>query len=198
MLQPTNALHFPTAMTDAHLSAPPSWPNVPACYGWLSLDARGYWRLKGERIEHGGLRTFLNANYTCDDAGNWLVNNGPQRVYVELEAAPWIVRLMPGGVLQAHTGRNTIASGRVLIDESGRAWLTTDLGPAALDDRDLTTLCAELKDESGRIADDTALMALVEGRSELRLEWRNMPVVRAGSAEIPGLLGFQPHPAVAA
>jgi len=21
------------------------WPNVPHCYGWLALDARGQWRI---------------------------------------------------------------------------------------------------------------------------------------------------------
>lgn len=195
---PPSANDLPTAMTDARIPAPPSWPDVPACHGWLSLDARGHWRLKGERIEHGGLRTFLNANYTCDGAGNWLVNNGPQRVYVELEAAPWILRLMPEAVLQTHTGRNAVASGPVLIDESGHVWLMTDLGPAAIDDRDLTAFCAELKDDCGQIADDAALLALLEGRTDLRLEWRRMPVVRAANAAVPGLLGFQPRPAATA
>ena len=63
----------------------PRWPNVPACYGWLSLDARGRWRLQDETISHPGMIAFLNANYTCEADGSWLVNNGPQRVYVKLE-----------------------------------------------------------------------------------------------------------------
>ena len=80
------------------------WPTVPHCYGWLALDARGDWYLrdeptqlagpfskfKGSRIEHDGLRGFIQRNYECDAAGCWFFQNGPQRVYVELEAAPLI------------------------------------------------------------------------------------------------------------
>ena len=29
------------------------WPNVPAVFGWLELDRRGNWRIKGEKIEIG-------------------------------------------------------------------------------------------------------------------------------------------------
>ena len=47
------------------------WPNVPACFEWLSLDRRGQWRLKGEVIAHRGLITFLNLNYAVDDLGRW-------------------------------------------------------------------------------------------------------------------------------
>jgi len=36
------------------------WPNVPACYGWLSLDRRGQWRMRGEPVTHAGLANFLN------------------------------------------------------------------------------------------------------------------------------------------
>ena len=79
------------------------WPNVPHCYAWLALDARGDWymrddriqaagpfpRVKGSRIDHEKLREFIARNYACDDSGAWFFQNGPQRVYVELEAAPW-------------------------------------------------------------------------------------------------------------
>ena len=27
------------------------WPNVPHCYGWLALDARGDWYMRDERIQ---------------------------------------------------------------------------------------------------------------------------------------------------
>jgi hypothetical protein len=33
-------------------------PEVPACYGWLSLDRRGRWRLRGETVTHAGLKAF--------------------------------------------------------------------------------------------------------------------------------------------
>ena len=83
------------------------WPNVPHCHGWLALDARGDWymrddrvraagpfpQVKGSRIVHDKLLAFIGRNYAVDAQGCWFFQNGPQRVYVELEAAPWIWRL---------------------------------------------------------------------------------------------------------
>ena len=62
------------------------WTDVPAVYGWLSLDCRGRWCLRGEPVSHRGAREFMSRNYACTDAGHWYFQNGPQRVYVELEA----------------------------------------------------------------------------------------------------------------
>ena len=49
------------------------WPNVPHCYGWLALDARGAWRMRdeqaqalhlpGDKIAHAALLGFINRNY---------------------------------------------------------------------------------------------------------------------------------------
>ena len=182
-------------MSDTTPARLPDWPNVPACHGWLSLDARGCWRLKGERVEHGGLFAFLNANYAHDDAGNWFVHNGPQCVFVELEAAPWILRLLPDEALQTHTGRRTKAAAPVLVDEAGRVSLLTDLGPAAIDDRDLALFLAEVKDEHGRGVDEAALFALLAGRPTPALQWRGLPVRFAHGGDIPVLLGFRRQPA---
>ena len=66
------------------LAAIARWPNVPAVYGWLSLTARGEWRLRGERIENAAIRAFFDRNYAGDAQGCWYVQNGPQRVYVAL------------------------------------------------------------------------------------------------------------------
>src|SRR2546422_6290676 len=55
------------------------WPNVPAVYGWLALDRRGNWRIKGQRISNVALREFIARNYECDSQGRWFFQNGPQR-----------------------------------------------------------------------------------------------------------------------
>lgn len=121
------------------------WPNVPHCHGWLALDLRGDWymrderiqragpfpRVKGSRIEHPKLREFIHRNYAHDDDGAWFFQNGPQRVYVQLEAAPFVWRVRatgPGAVeVHAHTGAPaTVRSS--WIDELGRLYLDTDLG----------------------------------------------------------------------
>ena len=67
------------------------WPNVPAVYGWLSLDRRGNWRIKGERIGNAALRDFIARNYLADERGCWFFQNGPQRVFVELAYTPLVV-----------------------------------------------------------------------------------------------------------
>ncbi len=130
------------------------WPNVPHCHGWLGLDARGDWYLrddrtqaagpfpavKGSRIVHEGLREFIHRNYDTDEAGCWFFQNGPQRVYVELEAAPWVWRLAWNGggpQVQSHTGRRAEAHG-VWLDEAGRLFLDTDIGPGIVHSMDMS------------------------------------------------------------
>ena len=118
------------------------WPNVPACRGWLALDARGDWymrddrmqalgpfpRVKGSRIEHDKLRDFIHRNYTRDDDGAWYFQNGPQRVYVELEAAPFVWRVAAQDfALSSHNGLPATARS-AWLDELGRLFLDSDAG----------------------------------------------------------------------
>ena len=120
------------------------WPNVPHCHGWLGLDARGDWYLrdqqtqaagafpfaKGSRIEHAGLLAFIARNYAADAVGCWYFQNGPQRVYVELESAPWVWRLAETGAqlcIETHTARPAQFES-AWLDESGRVFIATDLG----------------------------------------------------------------------
>jgi Protein of unknown function (DUF2946) len=134
-------------MDDIVKQALKKWPNVPHCYGWLALDARGDWymrddriqaagafpQVKGSRIQHEKLREFIERNYLRDDDGNWFFQNGPQRVFVELEAAPWIWRLEApvsddaGPGVKSHTGLSTSVDS-VWVDERGRLFLNTGLG----------------------------------------------------------------------
>lgn len=171
----------------------PPWPQVPACYGWLSLDGRGRWRLKAETITHPGLIAFLNAHYTTDDDGCWFVNNGPQRVYVQLDSAPWILRLQPDGRFVTHAGRPAAIEGPIYLDGEGRVFMRTDAGPAALDDRDLAMLIAELRDAAERPADDASLAALLDGR-DTALNWHGQALVFLGNEAAATRLGFIADP----
>jgi hypothetical protein len=113
------------------------WPNVPHCYGWLALDARGAFRMRdesaqaahqpGDIIRHESLLAFIYRNYDCDSRGAWYFQNGPQRVYVELEATPLIWRVEPDASVHDHTGRPARVQ-RCLLDELGRLYLETDTG----------------------------------------------------------------------
>ena len=37
-------------MDDIVKQAMAKWPNVPHVYGWLALDRRGVWRIKGDAV----------------------------------------------------------------------------------------------------------------------------------------------------
>jgi hypothetical protein len=131
-------------MDDIVKAALKKWPNVPHCYRWLALDARGDWYMRDERIQHAGpfpqvkgsriqhekLREFIERNYEADEQGHWFFQNGPQRVYVQLEAAPWVWRVQWHGATPAvtsHTGRAAEVQS-VWLDEAGRLFLHTAIG----------------------------------------------------------------------
>jgi hypothetical protein len=128
------------------------WPQVPHCHGWLALDARGDWymrddrvqaagpfpQVKGSVIRHDKLLAFIHRNYGRDAQGAAYFQNGPQRVYVDLEAAPYVWRVTAGESevlapeVQAHTGQAAEVRSSWL-DEQGRLFLAcdlADLGPA--------------------------------------------------------------------
>jgi hypothetical protein len=129
------------------------WPTVPHCYGWLALDARGQWfmrddriqragpfpQVKGSMIRHEKLLEFIHRNYEHDDTGCWFFQNGPQRVYVQLEATPLIWRVRWDGAAahtQAHTGQPARVQG-AWLDEQGRLYLDTDLGFGLVHSQDM-------------------------------------------------------------
>jgi len=120
------------------------WPTVPHCHGWLAMDMRGDWymrddrtqaagpfpRVKGSRILHDKLLAFIHRNYAADEAGAWYFQNGPQRVYVTLEAAPfvWRVQQIDGAWrVTAHIGEAAEVRS-VWLDDGGRLFLDTDIG----------------------------------------------------------------------
>ena len=129
------------------------WPTVPHCYGWLALDARGQWFMRDDRIQRAGpfpqvkgsvirhdkLLEFIHRNYECDAQGCWFFQNGPQRVYVELEAAPLVWRVdWPEGRMRvsAHTGADgTVRS--AWLDENGRLFLDSERGFGVVHSQDM-------------------------------------------------------------
>jgi Protein of unknown function (DUF2946) len=132
------------------IAALAKWPNVPHCYGWLALDARGTWYMrddacqaaglfpspKGSPIRHDKLIDFIHRNYACDDAGAWFFQNGPQRVYVTLEATPWVLRLLADGAVEAHTGERMTATS-AWVDEFGWLYLLTPRGLGLVHTQDM-------------------------------------------------------------
>jgi hypothetical protein len=137
-------------MDDIVKAAMAKWPNVPHCFGWLGLDARGQWFMRDDRVQaagpfqeargsllrHNKLIDFIHRNYASDGRGQWYFQNGPQRVYVELELTPWVWRLQPDGRVLSHTGLATQVQ-ESLLDEHGHLYLVTDLGVGLVHSADM-------------------------------------------------------------
>ena len=148
-------------MDDIVKQALVKWPNVPDCYGWLGLDARGNWYMrddraqavgpfsggtqqsKGSLLKHEKLIDFIQRNYESDARGQWFFQNGPQRVYVELESTPWVWRVdkdLAGiYVITAHSGERA-AFEACAVDELGRVYLKTSLGFGLVHTQDMTLI----------------------------------------------------------
>ena len=142
-------------MDDIVKAAMAKWPNVPDCFGWLGLDARGNWYMRDDRVQAAGpfpaskgsllqhekLIDFIQRNYAADAQGRWFFQNGPQRVFVDLEDTPWIWRLQPDSRVLTHTGTE-VQTQDSLLDESGRLYLVTDVGVGLVHSADIA-LAAE-------------------------------------------------------
>lgn len=126
-------------MDDQVIRSLTKWPNVPACYGWLALDRRGQWRMRdefaqqnnlpGTVIAHQALNEFISRNYACDIEGRYFFQNGPQRVFITLDATPWIVRMIPRNqetrlLTQCHS---PIEPSAALSDENGNIYIVGNI-----------------------------------------------------------------------
>ncbi|MCB9640516.1 MAG: DUF2946 family protein [Myxococcales bacterium] len=60
--------------------------------GLITLKDDGRWFFRGEWIEHAGVCHFLQKQLRRTAEGEYWVVNGPQRVMVQVEDAPYIVR----------------------------------------------------------------------------------------------------------
>jgi len=190
----------PTAPLDAQTRAAMArWPGVPDCYGWLALDRRGRWLVDGQCVAHAGLAAFIGRNYRADGAGRWYFQNGPQRVFVRLASAPWVLALLPDGGLQTHTGRRVATIERVLIADAGDLYLATDLGPAALGSASLASVLEHLVDARGRPLGEHVLEALAKGEQAgdcwFATPAHRAPLAGVAESDVEAVLGFVREPA---
>jgi Protein of unknown function (DUF2946) len=132
------------------------WPDVPAVFGWLELDRRGYWRIRSasgtsgfERITHPGFREFIARNYAADEHGRWFFQNGPQRVFVRLAYTPLVVHYEGEGLFD-QCGRSIVPAA-AYVDDEGSVLIEGGPAIALLDDRDLARY-AEAAERLPRLA----------------------------------------------
>jgi hypothetical protein len=194
-------------MDDIVKQAMAKWPNVPHCYGWLALDARGNWRMRdeaaqrnntpGDKLANAALVGFINRNYAHDEKGNWYFQNGPQRVYVNLEATPFIARTDPAQGFVLQTGQ-ALAPEAVFMTDAGAVILQAGEIVAQLDDRDVAQVLAraELDGQPASVEaimawleDDAEELALVLGGSRVKVERLSAEALsrRFGYVQTPGM-----------
>jgi Protein of unknown function (DUF2946) len=190
-------------MDDIVVAAMARWPNVPAVYGWLGLTARGEWRIRGEPIGNAALREFIGRNYASDQRGNWYFQNGPQRVYVALEATPFVYNLDAVGRLQAHTGARPRSLRSAYADEDGRLYLETELGIGLIASEDLPRCAERVVDANGVLLDEAQLARWADGNATayfdpdglLEEESRPVKIAHVERARLPETFSFVARPA---
>ena len=193
-------------MDDIVLRGMVKWPDVPAVFGWLQLDRRGQWLIRGSRVTNPAVSAFIGRNYECDAAGRWFFQNGPQRVFVTLDYTPFVYRVVNAAeaplALEAHTGAAVTAVAGAWIDENGATLIDTELGVGTVHDLDLERLLPSFAGAAGEALDDDALeqqMGLVSkgDRAALALSFGgvNLKVAPIAAADVPRRFGFIPDPA---
>jgi hypothetical protein len=193
-------------MDDIVKQAMAKWPNVPHCYGWLALDARGTWRMRdeaaqradapGDKLTNATLVGFINRNYLADERGCWYFQNGPQRVYVNLEATPFIARTDPQQGLLLQTGQAVASIEEAFMTEAGAVIVRAGGVTAQFDDRDVAQLLQAMELD-GRPVSEEGLMAWLEngtGRLALRWQGREVPVERLAADDAPQRFGYVRRP----
>lgn len=187
------------------------WPNVPHCFGWLALDRRGQWRMRdefvqanqlpGNTIQHEALNEFISRNYGHDSLGRYFFQNGPQRVFVTLDATPWIARMIPwedGLQLVTQCGSQIQARG-ALSDEKGNIYIaglitqslseqadsnlftkSESISVALLHDHDL-----DLFADQSKVEEDACSF-----RGSWKWDGKKLPIEPIHSAELTGRFHF--------
>jgi len=188
-------------MDNSVIRAMARWPDVPAVYGWLSLDRRGRWCLQGDPVTHRGAIAFINRNYASTDQGQWYFQNGPQRVFVDLDYAPWVYALDGHGKLADHTGRSIDELTGVRVDENGNLLLVTERGIGLLSDRDLEPFSDRLRRADGRPCDEESISRLIQSGEDAKaeriyLDW-NGGRIHVGAVlreQVSKIFGFEARP----
>jgi hypothetical protein len=82
-------------------------------------------KLPGQVITHRALNEFISRNYACDRLGRYFFQNGPQRVFITLDATPWIARITPSenGLELLSQCNSIIEASGALSDEKGNIYI---------------------------------------------------------------------------
>lgn len=185
-------------MEDWALRAIHRWPNVPALFGWLGLDRRGHWLIKGETISRPQIIDTINRNYEADAHGRWFFQNGPQRGYVTLHYTPLVLHV-DGNRLMTHTQLRVEQPSQACLDEEGSLVFQTEHGAGLLIDSDLDWALERITSSGGPV-DDAAIetaLGVPSGqptRLDIAIDTGRLRVMRLDLARIVSDLGFVREP----
>jgi hypothetical protein len=156
--------------------------------------------VQGEAISHPRIIETINRNYGVDEYGRWYFQNGPQRGYVELEYAPYVLRREQDGFV-THNGLRVERPTQAIIDDVGTLSLCTEHGLGEIYGGDLDWVLERLSidDESineEQIADLLDMPSETQTDAVLALGHDRLPVIRIDSADLPQVVGFirKPEP----
>jgi hypothetical protein len=191
-------------MDDIVLKAMARWPNVPSVYGWLKLDRRGRWLIKGDPITNPTVNAFIGRNYMRNDLGQWYFQNGPQRVLVELEYTPYVYRLWrqaDGSLTGAtHTDLPINQPSRCWLDDEGNLLIDCEHGIGCVETQSLATVLSAFSDSEGNPLPDDTIEALLTGddrtirSSHVRWGAKLLPLGFVQSKEVSDRFGFDRFP----
>lgn len=190
-------------MDELVLRAMARWPAVPNVYGWLSLDRRGNWLIKGDRIGNPGVVAFIGRNYASDERGRWFFQNGPQRVFVTLGYTPFVINTASGSTpaLETHAGQALERVSGAWIDETGSLLLRWSAGPGVVNDRDLAAVSVLFTDIHGTPASDHEMAKAFDANNRrhatgLYFDYagNRVPIGRIQTGEVAQKFGFDPAP----
>ena len=174
------------------------WPNVPSLFGWLSLDRRGRWSIKGQSIDRPSLIEIIGRNYASDEYGRWFFQNGPQRGFVDLEYAPLVLRVEGNKEsLATHSGQRVERLSAAYLDEEGALLLVCEHGPGLLADLDWALTRLQQKGRPMTETDLEEALAKPSGESTgltLACGSGALAVARLDAAAAPDALGFVRRP----
>ena len=185
------------------IQAMAKWPDVPNVYGWLSLDRRGAWLIKGDRIANTGVTEFIGRNYAEDEQGRWFFQNGPQRVFVKLEYTPFVVNTASDAsmALETHIGQSIGKVSGAWVDETGSLLLRWGTGVGVLNDRDLARVSGLFSDLHGKPISDALLARAFDTESRrhatgvyVGYAGSRVPIGRIQAGEVAQKFGFDPAP----
>ena len=175
------------------------WPDVPAAYGWLSLDTRGRWRLDGGLVRNLATCEAISRNYVADESGCWYYQNGPQKAFVTLQYTPWVYVLDGHRQLCTHTGRSAQTLIGAWMDEDFALLLLTEHGIGVVSDIDVEVLLDCFCDVNGKLLDseqvERYLTECEMRHAPLYLNWgRVVPIGKITRANVAAQFTYNPQP----